>query len=186
MQEKEITDKNKQEVATFGAGCFWCVEAVFAGLKGVQSVVSGYMGGKRENPTYEQVCSGATGHAEVVQVTFDPQEVSFADLLEVFWATHNPTTPNQQGADKGTQYRSVVFYHSPEQKEQAEQYKKQLDESGVFPAPIVTEISEADKFYPAENYHQRYFELQPEAAYCQYVIRPKIEKFKKSFAGMLQ
>jgi peptide-methionine (S)-S-oxide reductase len=174
------------ELATFGSGCFWCTEAVFDQLKGVKSVVSGYSGGRLENPTYEQVCGGLTGHAEVIQVTYDPAEISFADLLRVFWETHDPTTPNRQGHDVGTQYRSAVFYHNDQQRKLAEEYKRQLDVSGTFSAPIVTEIAPFTKFYPAEKYHQDYFAQNPGQRYCEYVIRPKVEKFRKEFADLLE
>ncbi|MFM9839374.1 MAG: peptide-methionine (S)-S-oxide reductase MsrA [Cyclobacteriaceae bacterium] len=172
--------------ATFGAGCFWCTEAVFLNVKGVTKVVSGYSGGKVKNPTYREICSGLTGHAEVTQITFDPQIVSFEELLEVFWNTHDPTTLNKQGADEGTQYRSVVFYHDDTQRLAAEEYKKQLEESHVYKNSIVTEISPLINYYPAEDYHQNYFELNPNQSYCQYVVRPKVEKFKKQFQGILK
>ena len=175
----------KLELATFGSGCFWCTEAVFLQVKGVSKVVSGYSGGKIKNPTYREICSGLTGHAEVIQITFDPTEVSFEALLEVFWNTHDPTTLNRQGADEGTQYRSAVFYHSEGQRVAAEHYKKQLDDSQVFKNPIVTEISPLINFYAAENYHQNYFELNPNQGYCQFVVRPKVEKFKKQFSKMM-
>lgn len=177
---------NELQTATFGAGCFWCTEAVFLKVEGVESVVSGYSGGKVKNPTYREVCSGLTGHAEVTQIKFDPKKVSFESLLEVFWNTHDPTTLNKQGADEGTQYRSVVFYHNEEQRKVAEQYKAQLEKSGVYKSPIVTEISSFTNFYPAEDYHQNYFALNPNQGYCQYVIRPKVEKFKKQFASKLK
>jgi peptide-methionine (S)-S-oxide reductase len=177
---------NEPQVATFGAGCFWCTEAVFLNVKGVTKVVSGYEGGKVKNPSYREVCTGETGHAEVTQITYDPSKVSFEDLLEVFWNTHDPTTLNRQGADEGTQYRSVVFYHNEEQKKTAEAYKKQLEASHVYKNPIVTEITAASTFYPAEDYHQNYYELNPNQGYCQYVIRPKVEKFKKQFASKLK
>lgn len=149
-------------------------------------VVSGYSGGKVKNPTYREICSGLTGHAEVTQITFDPQIVSFEELLEVFWNTHDPTTLNKQGADEGTQYRSVVFYHDDTQRLAAEEYKKQLEESHVYKNSIVTEISPLINYYPAEDYHQNYFELNPNQSYCQYVVRPKVEKFKKQFQGILK
>ena len=174
------------EVVTLGSGCFWCTEAFFRELKGVKSAVSGYSGGEVLNPTYKAVCSGTTGHAEVIQVTFDPQQISLTDLLKAFWETHDPTTLNRQGADVGTQYRSAVFYHSEQQKEQATAYKKQLDESGKFKSPIVTEITAFEKFFPAEEYHQDYFKLNPNAQYCQYVIRPKLDKFRSKFADKLK
>jgi peptide-methionine (S)-S-oxide reductase len=173
------------ELATFGSGCFWCTEAVFDQLKGVKSVVSGYSGGQKENPTYEQVSGGNTGHAEVIQVTYDPAEISFTDLLRVFWQTHDPTTLNRQGHDVGTQYRSAVFYHNDIQRRLAEEYKRQLDASGTFGAPIVTEITPFTKFFPAEKYHQEYFALNPGQRYCEYVIRPKVEKFRKEFEELL-
>lgn len=174
------------QLATFGSGCFWCTEAFFLKVNGVESVASGYSGGKVKNPTYREVCTGSTGHAEVIQVTFDPKKVSFEELLEVFWNTHDPTTLNRQGADEGTQYRSVVFYHNEEQKRLAEQYKKQLETSQVYKNPIVTEISPYTVFYKAEDYHQDYYALNPNQGYCQYVIRPKVEKFKKQFAAKLK
>ncbi|MCC7475259.1 MAG: peptide-methionine (S)-S-oxide reductase MsrA [Pirellulales bacterium] len=177
--------EGKLETATFGSGCFWCSEAVFQQIRGVKSVVSGYSGGDFVNPTYEDVCTGRTGHAEVVQVTFDPTLISFDELLKVFWQTHDPTTPNQQGNDLGPQYRSAVFYHSEDQRRVAEAYKKQLNESRAFAAPIVTEISPLKNFYPAEKYHQDYFETNPSQRYCQFVIRPKLKKFRKEFADIL-
>jgi peptide-methionine (S)-S-oxide reductase len=184
-QTKKPMD-NSMQVATFGAGCFWCTEAVFLNVKGVSKVVSGYEGGKVKNPSYREVCTGETGHAEVTQITFDPTKVSYEELLEVFWNTHDPTTLNKQGADEGTQYRSVVFYHNDEQKKIAEAYKKQLESSHVFKNPIVTEITPASTFYPAEDYHQNYYALNPNQGYCQYVIRPKVEKFRKQFATKLK
>lgn len=174
------------QTATFGSGCFWCTEAVFLDVKGVKSVVSGYMGGKTVNPSYKEVCTGATGHAEVIQLKYDPAQVSYEDLLEIFWNTHDPTTLNRQGADEGTQYRSVVFYHNDEQKKIAQAYKDQLSTSHVFKKPIVTEITAASDFYPAEDYHQNYYALNANQGYCQYVIRPKVEKFKKQFADKLK
>ncbi|MDF1744491.1 MAG: peptide-methionine (S)-S-oxide reductase MsrA [Gimesia sp.] len=186
-QNKPAAQENDQlEVITLGSGCFWCTEAFFRELKGVKSAVSGYSGGEVLNPTYKAVCSGTTGHAEVIQVTFDPQQISFTDILKAFWETHDPTTLNRQGADVGTQYRSAIFYHNEQQKEQATAYKKQLDESGQFKAPIVTEITAFEKFYPAEDYHQDYFKLNPNQQYCQYVIRPKLEKFRSKFADKLK
>jgi peptide-methionine (S)-S-oxide reductase len=184
----EEIDMNKEglETATFGSGCFWCTEAVFERLEGVESVVSGYAGGTVENPTYRQVTSGTTGHAEVTQIMFDPKVISFAELLEIFWKTHDPTTLNRQGADVGTQYRSAIFYHNAEQKELAEKYKKELDESGVFEDPIVTEISALTNYYPAEDYHQDYYNENPAQPYCSFVIAPKIEKFEKVFKDKLK
>ena len=173
-------------VATFGSGCFWCTEAVFERLSGVESAISGYMGGEVDNPSYQAVCTGTTGHAEVVQVTYDPEKISFEKLLEVFWKTHDPTTLNQQGADHGTQYRSAVFYHNDSQKASAEYYMKKLDEAGAFPKPIVTEITEASEFYIAEKYHQDYYAKNPGAGYCQVVIAPKMEKLQKVFADDLK
>lgn len=174
------------EKATFGAGCFWCVEAVFKDLNGVEKVVSGYEGGKVANPTYEQVCTGTTGHAEVIQLSYDPAVISFEELLEVFWQTHDPTTLNRQGADAGTQYRSAIFYHNDEQKRLAEQYKQKLNAAGAFDNPIVTEIVPAATFYAAEAYHQNYYALNSNQPYCSYVIRPKMEKLKKVFGEKLK
>lgn len=176
---------NKEE-AVFGAGCFWCVEAVFQELKGVESVESGYMGGHIDNPTYQQVSTGASGHAEVTKIVFDPLVVSYKELLEVFWKTHDPTTLNQQGADKGPQYRSAIFYLSEEQKELAVTYKDRLSKSGAFASPIVTEITKASTYYSAEDYHQDYYSLNPNQGYCQYVIQPKVENFRKAFANKLK
>lgn len=177
---------NGLQTATFGSGCFWCTEAVFLDVQGVKSVVSGYMGGQTTNPTYKEVCTGTTGHAEVIQLTYDPKQISYEDLLEIFWNTHDPTTLNKQGADEGPQYRSVVFYHNDEQKKLAEAYKKQLEVSNIFKRPIVTEITASSTFYKAEGYHQNYYALNPNQGYCQYVIRPKVEKFKKQFADKLK
>jgi len=174
------------DTATFAAGCFWCVEAVFQNLNGVQSVASGYTGGTAENPSYEEVCSGSTGHAEACQIVYDPKIITYAELLEVFWKTHDPTTLNRQGNDSGTQYRSAIFYHSEDQKKQAEHYKSELDSSGAFDAPIVTEIAPFTKFYKAENYHQNYFNEHGAQPYCLLVIRPKVEKFKKAFGEKLK
>ena len=173
------------EKATFGNGCFWCTEAVFQNLKGVEKVESGYTGGKVKKPTYKEVCSGLTGHAEVIQFTFDPAIISFEELLEVFWNTHDPTTLNRQGNDIGTQYRSVVYYHNDEQKVLAERYKAQLDQSDTWSDSIVTEISPIDVFYPAEDYHQNYFNLNGSQPYCSFVIRPKVEKFLKKYGDKL-
>ena len=172
--------------ATFGGGCFWCTEAVFQQLKGVQSVVSGYSGGFVKNPSYHEVCTGTTGHAEAVQVTYDPSLVAYDELLEVFWKTHDPTTQDRQGNDYGPQYRSVIFYHSDEQKRLAEHYKQKLDASGVFPGPIVTEIVPFTEFYRAEAYHQNYFAQNPTQPYCQAIIGPKMEKMKKVFSHKLK
>jgi peptide-methionine (S)-S-oxide reductase len=172
--------------ATFGGGCFWCVEAVFQNVKGVLSVESGYAGGTVANPTYEQVCTGKTGHAEVCQITYDPGQVSFRELLEVFWQTHDPTTPNRQGNDVGPQYRSIIFYHTPEQKELAEKYKKELDGAGLWSSPIVTEIVPFTAFYKAEDYHQDYYQRNRNQPYCLLVITPKVEKFRKVFQEKLK
>lgn len=185
--EETETDKEKKlETATFGAGCFWCTEAVFQRVKGVEKVASGYMGGTTKNPTYKDICTGLTGHAEVIQVQFDPTVVSFVELLEIFWKTHDPTTLNKQGADEGTQYRSVVFFHSKSQQEEAELYKKKLDEAKIFENKIVTEISPASEFYVAEDYHQNYFNDNPRQGYCRLVITPKLEKFEKVFKDKLK
>ena len=174
------------EKATFGSGCFWCTEAVFQDLEGVESVVSGYSGGHIKNPAYREVCEGRTGHAEVVQITYDPAVVAYDTLLEVFWKTHDPTTLNRQGNDVGTQYRSVIYYHDEAQRQLATQYKEELDKSGAFSNPIVTEISPLDTFYPAEEYHQNYYKNNPEQGYCSFVVRPKVEKFKKVFGDRLK
>lgn len=169
-----------------GGGCFWCVEAVFERLKGVHSVENGYAGGPKPNPTYREVTTGTTGHAEVVKIVYDPNVVSRDDLLRVFFTTHDPTTLNRQGADVGTQYRSAIFCHSEEQRRIAEEYKRRLDASGAFPAPIVTEIAPASSFYKAEDYHQDYYAQNGSQGYCQMVIRPKLEKFRKVFADKLK
>ena len=170
------------EVAILGGGCFWCLEAVFDRLDGVKSVESGYMGGKRDNPTYEQVCSGSTGHVEVVRVTFDPKELSYRDLLDVFFNTHDPTTLNRQGNDVGTQYRSVIFYTSEEQRRTAEQVIAELNASRQWPNPVVTTVEPATKFFVAEGYHQEYFLNNPNQPYCQFVVAPKVKKFQQKFA----
>lgn len=177
--------KSKREVATLGGGCFWCLEPVFLDLRGVESVVSGYAGGTVPNPSYEAVCGGRTGHAEVVQVTFDPSVVSFRELLNAFFAIHDPTTLNRQGADVGTQYRSVVLYHSLEQKAAAEQAIAELNAQKVFDRPIVTQVVPFETFYPAEEYHQRYYERNPNAGYCRAVIAPKVAKFRKTHLASL-
>lgn len=179
-------DQANLEKATFGSGCFWCTEAVFQQLKGVHTCVSGYSGGKTKNPTYAEVCTGSTGHAEVIQVTYDPKVVSYADLLEVFWKTHDPTTLNQQGADHGTQYRSVIFYHNEDQHKLANEYLKRLDASGAFDSPIVTEITAMTDFYPAEDYHQNYYKNNPGNGYCSAVIKKKVAKFKAVFKDKLK
>lgn len=174
------------QLATFGSGCFWCTEAIFLNVQGVLKVQSGYSGGKVENPTYRQVCTGTTGHAEVVQITYDPAVISFDELLEIFWKTHDPTTLNRQGADVGTQYRSVIFYHNEEQKTLAQHYKEKLNEEGAYNNPVVTEITPFESFYVAEDYHQNYYNLNGNAPYCTFVIQPKLEKFKKVFADKLK
>ncbi|MCB0395890.1 MAG: peptide-methionine (S)-S-oxide reductase MsrA [Flavobacteriales bacterium] len=181
-----MTDKPLLEEATFGAGCFWCVEAIFKDLKGVESVVSGYAGGSKQDPTYEEVCSGTTGHAEVCRITFDPKHITFDELLEVFWKVHDPTTLNRQGEDIGTQYRSVIFYHNEAQRELAETYKNDLNSSGAWDRPVITEISPLTSYYAAEEYHQNYFALNPGQGYCAMVVRPKVEKFRKVFADRLK
>lgn len=177
---------NNLETATLGAGCFWCVEAVFDDLKGVEDVVSGYSGGHTENPTYREVCSETTGHAEVTQITFDPEVISFADILRVFFAVHDPTTLNRQGNDIGTSYRSAIFYHSDEQKKTAEEVIKEVTEAGIYDKPIVTEVTKFDKFYPAEDYHQEYFANNPSQPYCAAVVAPKVAKFRKQFVSRLK
>ncbi len=174
------------ETATLAAGCFWCVEAIFADLRGVRRVTSGYAGGKTANPTYEQVCSGMTGYAEAVQITFDPSTLSFRDLLEIFWHIHDPTTLNRQGPDTGTQYRSVIFYHTPEQQATAEESKREMEKAGLWPDRIVTEIVPFTNFFPAENYHQNYYRDNPNQQYCRLVINPKITKFRISFRDKLK
>jgi len=173
------------EVATFGGGCFWCMEAVFQPLRGVEKVVSGYTGGTVKNPAYQEVCAGTTGHAEAVEVTFEPKTISYDDLLEIFFALHDPTTKDRQGADIGTQYRSAIFYHSDDQKRRAEAMIERLNRERIFPAPIVTEVVPAAAFYPAEDYHQRYFENNPTQPYCQAVISPKVAKLRKKYAEKL-
>jgi peptide-methionine (S)-S-oxide reductase len=188
------TTKNTMEINTeikdtaiLGAGCFWCVEAIFQEMEGVLEVESGYTGGKTTNPDYKSVCTGTTGHAEVARVVFDPSKVTFDEILEVFWQTHDPTTLNRQGADVGSQYRSAIFYINDAQREKAEYFKKELDASGAFQNPIVTEITAFDgKFYKAEDYHQNYYSLNPEQGYCRMVVRPKVEKFKKAFGNKLK
>lgn len=177
--------ENEQK-ATFGAGCFWCVEAVFDRVDGVKSVDSGYSGGRKDEASYRIVSTGETGHAEVVQITYDPAVVDYDDLLQIFWRTHDPTTLNRQGADVGPQYRSVVFYHNEDQRKKAAYYKQKLDEAGIYNDPIVTEISPFEAFYRAEDYHQNFYENNPEQGYCQLVIQPKIEKFKNLFEDKLR
>ena len=172
--------------ATLGAGCFWCVEAIFQNLKGVTAVESGYTGGHTQNPSYKEVCSGTTGHAEVALITFDEQVISFTEILEVFWQTHDPTTLNRQGNDVGTQYRSAIFYHHESQKQIAESIKEQLNAQQIWPNPIITEIVPLGIYYPAEDYHQNYFNDNGNQPYCQFVVKPKVDKFKKVFADKLK
>ena len=187
FRERIMANENKNfETATFGSGCFWCTEAIFQNLKGVERVTSGYSGGTKENPTYKEVCSGNTGHAEVIQVVFDPAVINYNELLEVFWKTHDPTTLNRQGNDVGTQYRSVIFYQNENQKKLAEYYKAELEKSKIWDDPIVTEIVPYKNFYTAEDYHQNYYEQNTSQPYCSFVITPKIEKFKKVFKEKLK
>ncbi len=176
----------KSEIATFGGGCFWCVEAIFERLKGVETVESGYSGGHVKNPTYSQVTTGETGHAEVVRITFDPSQINYRDLLKVFFETHDPTTLNRQGADVGTQYRSTVFYHNEDQRRIAESVIRELDSAGIWNDPIVTTVEPFQAFYSAEGYHQEYFENNPNQGYCRVVIQPKVEKFEKVFQELLK
>lgn len=173
-------------LATFGSGCFWCTEACFQQLRGVESVVSGYCGGETANPTYREVCTGQTGHAEVIQVTFNASEISYEDLLHVFFRTHDPTTLNRQGNDVGTQYRSHIFCHDDSQRQLAEAYIRQLEEAGVFNGPIVTQVTDACEFYPAEDYHQNYYRQHSAEGYCQFVILPKLKKLKAEFGDHLK
>jgi peptide-methionine (S)-S-oxide reductase len=188
QNKPSMSDQTKTglQLATFGSGCFWCTEAIFQNVDGVEKVESGYSGGKVKNPTYKEVCSGLTGHAEVIQLTYDPKKVSFDELLEIFWMTHDPTTLNRQGNDEGTQYRSVIYYHNEQQKKLAEEYKQKLSDEGAFDNPIVTEISPSSTFYKAEDYHQNYYNLNGNAPYCAYIIQPKLEKFKKVFKDKLK
>ena len=174
------------ETATLGGGCFWCLEAVYRETQGVVSAISGYMGGPKPNPSYEQVCSGRTGHVEVVEVRFDPGLIAFREILEIFFTTHDPTTLNRQGNDVGTQYRSVIFCHSPEQRAASEAMIGELTAEKVFPDPIVTAVEDAQAFYPAEDYHQEYFANNPNQPYCSYVVAPKVQKFRKKFAARLK
>ena len=186
FNDKIINEKMTTDTATFGTGCFWCTEAIFQELNGVLKVTSGYSGGHVKNPTYEQVCGKGTGHAECVQVVYDPSVITFDELLEVFWKVHDPTTPNQQGADVGPQYRSVVFYHNDEQKKKTEDYKAELNKSGAFDKPIVTTLEKFDTFYSAEDYHQDYYANNATQGYCSYVIKPKLDKFEKVFKDKLK
>ncbi len=184
--EEDMTQNNKLETATFGAGCFWCVEAVFQKLKGVEKVTSGYSGGHVKNPSYREVCNGSTGHAEAVQIEYDPNVITYKELLEVFWKTHDPTTLNRQGPDIGTQYRSAIFYHTEEQKKIAEQSKAEMDKSGYFDDPIVTEIEPYKNFFIADDYHQEFYEKNPNQPYCRFRIDPKMEKMKQEFGKYLK
>lgn len=186
-QIKQMEKRDTElKTAVFAGGCFWCTEAMFSELKGVKKVISGYSGGKVANPTYDQVCTGLTGHAECTQITYDPKQVTFGELLEVFWMTHDPTTLNRQGADTGTQYRSAIFYMDEDQKQEALAYKAKLEKEKIWKDPIVTEITKFEKFYPAEDYHQEYYKNNPNQGYCRIVITPKLEKFKKVFADKLK
>ncbi len=180
------TTSERQQVATLGGGCFWCIEAIYNDIQGVSAAISGYAGGRVPNPTYEQVCSHMTGHAEVVQVTFDPAVISYRDILEIFFSIHDPTTLNRQGNDVGDQYRSVILYHDAEQKRIAEETIKALTEAKAFRDPIVTQVVPLDHFYPAENYHQEYFKNNPNQPYCRFVVAPKVSKFRKHHAEMLK
>ncbi len=184
--QAKMNENNKYETATFASGCFWCTEAVFQNVKGVKEVVSGYTGGNVPEPTYEQVCSGTTGHAEAVQITYDPNVISYLQLLEIFFSTHDPTSLNRQGADVGTQYRSAVFYHNEKQKKEVEAVIEKLKKEKVFDSPIVTEVVEFKEFYKAEEYHQNYYEKNSKQPYCAFVITPKLEKFKKIFSSLLK
>ena len=186
MTESTTNPTSALETATLGGGCFWCTEAVMNDVRGVERVVSGYAGGHVPDPTYEQVCTGTTGHAEVVQVTFDPAVVSYRDVLRIFFATHDPTTPNRQGADVGPQYRSIILTASDEQRRVAEEVIAELEREGVWDAPIVTQVEPLTAFYPAETYHHRYFDRNPRQPYCQVVIAPKVAKFRSGFAEMLK
>ncbi|MFN0121979.1 MAG: peptide-methionine (S)-S-oxide reductase MsrA [Blastocatellia bacterium] len=181
-----MNGSGKKEIATIAGGCFWCIEAVYEELRGVESAVSGYAGGKVNNPSYEAVCTGTTGHAEVVQITYDPAVISYKELLEVFFTIHDPTTLNRQGADVGTQYRSAIFYHTPEQKEIADAVVAAITSAKIWDNPIVTEISPLPKFFKAEDYHQEYFERNPGQGYCRVVIAPKVAKFRKTFLSKLK
>lgn len=178
--------KEKMELATFGMGCFWCSEAMFTQLKGVQKVQSGFSGGTTENPSYRDVCTGETGHAEVIQITYDPKQISYTELLKVFFTMHDPTTLNRQGADMGTQYRSVIFTHSPEQRNEALKAIELLTAENLYPSPIVTQVEDYKNFYPAEDYHNNYFQNNPNEGYCRMVVAPKVEKFQKVFETLLK
>jgi peptide-methionine (S)-S-oxide reductase len=184
--KKMINESKNMDTITLGAGCFWCIEAVFSELKGVESVVAGYAGGFVKNPSYKEVCSGTTGHAEVAQIIYNPSLISLGDILEVFWKTHDPTTLNRQGADVGTQYRSAIFYHNDKQGNEAKSYKVQLIDSEAWENPIVTEILPISNYSAAENYHQNYYSQNPGNSYCTFVIQPKLDKFRKVFASKLK
>jgi len=186
MNNEAIPNGVKTDTATFGEGCFWCTESFFQRLEGVYKVISGYGGGFVENPTYEQVCDKNTGHVELARIVFDPSKISYDELLEVFWKTHDPTTRDRQGNDVGPQYRSVIYYHNDEQKQKALHYKEKLDKSGAWDKPIITDIEPFKNFYPAENYHQNYYNDNQNQGYCRFVIAPKLEKFEKAFKDKLQ
>lgn len=185
-ENKVMSEQNGLEVATVAGGCFWCTEALFLELKGVKKVVSGYIGGKTKNPTYEEVCSGYSGHAEAIEITFDPKEISYEDILEVFFATHDPTTLNRQGADVGTQYRSEIFYHSEAQQKAAENFINLLNTQNIYGKKVVTKTSQATVFYPAEDYHQNYYNRNKNQGYCMAVITPKLDKLKKNYKSKLK
>lgn len=185
-RESKVVMNDSVQIATFAGGCFWCTEAIFLEVKGVEKVVSGYTGGFIKNPAYREVCNGTTGHAEAIQISFNPKEVAYEDLLEIFFATHDPTTLNRQGADEGTQYRSAVFYHSEEQKQQAERYIQLIEKEKLYSNPIVTKIEPAVAFYSAEDYHQNYYNQNQEQGYCRMVISPKLEKLRKYYASKLK
>lgn len=175
-----------KQIATLAGGCFWCLEAVYEQMRGVEKVVSGYIAGEKPNPTYEEVCSGNSGHAEAVQISFDPAQVSYGELLSVFFTIHDPTTLNRQGNDKGTQYRSAIYYHNEDQRAEAAELMLELRKQHIFPAPLVTELVAASTFYPAESYHQHYYANHPEQGYCQFVVAPKLKKFKEHFAAKMK
>jgi peptide-methionine (S)-S-oxide reductase len=181
-----VNEDKQLESATLGGGCFWCLEAVYDEVQGVISVESGYAGGKVENPSYQQVCSGATGHAEVVRVTFDPQAISYGEILEIFFSIHDPTTLNRQGADVGTQYRSVIFFHDPSQEQTARQVMREIEAAKIWDKPLVTQLEPLETFYLAEAYHQEYFKKNPYQGYCQIVVAPKVAKFRQKFAARLK
>jgi peptide-methionine (S)-S-oxide reductase len=186
MNQNSPSSKTNLDTATFGAGCFWCVEAQFQMLDGVESVTSGFSGGTVKNPSYKEVCNGNTGHAEVCQIVYDTTKLSYEDMLQAFWKSHNPTELNRQGNDEGTQYRSVIFYHTEKQRKLAEEYKKKLNASGAYDKPIVTEISPFTVFYKAEDYHQNYFNQNGDVPYCRFVVQPKVEKFREVFKDKLK